>query len=74
MGEYFVNEGLDAYTALLDEMLNSKNPVQKLEGMKRYEVLLEYFIPKLSRQDGTVEHKGDIPITINKKYNDGKID
>lgn len=69
VSDYFVNEGLDAYTANLDEMLNSANPIKKAEGMKHYQALLEYFKPKLSRTDSHVEHKGAVPITINKNYN-----
>ena len=38
--------------------------------MKHYQALLEYFKPKLSRTDGSIEHKGDIPITIKKNYNE----
>jgi len=68
VGDWFVNEGLEAYTENLEDMLTSTNPIKKAEGMKHFNALLEYFKPKLSRTDSKIEHKGDIPITINKNY------
>ena len=72
VSDWFVNEGLEAYTENLEDMLTSGNPIKKAEGMKHFNALLEYFKPKLSRTDSQIQHKGDIPITINKKYNESK--
>ena len=39
-------------------MLLSKNPIQKAEGMKRMEAMMEFFKPKLNRTALT-DSKGD---------------
>lgn len=68
IGDWFKEDGLGLYTEALSEMLESSNKISKLEGMKRYEALLEYFKPKLSRTDSSIKHEGSVPITINKTY------
>jgi hypothetical protein len=72
IGEWFKGEGLEAYQKNLTGMLQSGNPTKQLEGMKRFEALLEYFSPKLARTDSTVKHEGDVPITIKKTYKKGE--
>lgn len=68
IGDWFKSEGLAAYQDNLKGLMESKNPVKQMEGMKRYEALLEYFSPKLARTDSTVKHEGSMPITITKNY------
>lgn len=55
IGEWFSNEGLEAYQ---EELINMKaeNPA---EFMKRYETMMEYFKPKLSRANVDHTTKGD---------------
>lgn len=60
IGEWFKNEALELYKDNLIEMM--EDPKQKAEAMKRYEALLEYFAPKLSR----VESKNETKVNINK--------
>jgi len=55
IGEWFANDGLDKYKDKVMEMLDSSSDVKCLEGMKRYEALLEYFKPKLSRTEVKAE-------------------
>jgi hypothetical protein len=52
VGEWFTSDGMAAYLELLEDMKDG-NPG---EYMKRYEAMLEYFAPKLSR--ATFEHRG----------------
>ena len=68
IGEWFKSDGLAAYKDNLQGLMQSGNPVKQMEGMKRFEALLEYFSPKLARTDSTVKHEGALPITINKNY------
>ena len=51
IGEWFANEGLEAYQNNLMELMTSDETKDKAEAMKRYEALLEYFRPKLSRSE-----------------------
>lgn len=60
IGEWFKGEGLEAYKANLMEMMADNK--QKAEAMKRYETLLEYFAPKLSR----VESKNETKVNLEK--------
>lgn len=70
IGEWFKSDGLTAYQNNLKGLMESGNPIKQMEGMKRYEALLEYFSPKLARTDSTVKHEGAMPITIEKNYKD----
>lgn len=47
IGEWFKSEGLEAYKDKLIEMQRN----DPAEFMKRYETMLEYFAPKLSRSN-----------------------
>jgi len=49
IGEWFASDGIEQYKANLSEMLASGNPVQRAEGMKRLEAMMEFFKPKLNR-------------------------
>jgi hypothetical protein len=53
MGEWFANEGIESYQKLLMKQMRSSIPAVQMEGMKRYEALLEYFKPKLARTELT---------------------
>ena len=72
MGDWFANEGLDAYTENLETMLTGNNRQEKAEGMKRFEALLEYFKPKLQRTESNINVEGTVPIMVNKNYNEKK--
>lgn len=58
ISDWFKGEGLEAYQ---DELQNIKQESPK-EFLKRYETMLEYFAPKLSRTevDATVDNKPSI--------------
>lgn len=65
-GEYVVGENMPLYAQGLNEMLTSSDEKVRQEGMKRYEAILEYFKPKLSRADVDHTTKGEkinIPIS-----------
>ena len=49
IGEWFASDGIEQYKTNLSEMLSSGNPVQRAEGMKRLEAMMEFFKPKLNR-------------------------
>jgi hypothetical protein len=51
MGEWMKGEGMRGYQEELEKM-RQENP---LEFMKRYESMLEYFAPKLARQEVKTE-------------------
>jgi hypothetical protein len=51
IGEWFANEGLEAYKNNLMDLMTNEDDKIKSEAMKRYEALLEYFRPKLSRSE-----------------------
>lgn len=55
IGQWFANEGLEAYLNNLMELMTSSDTKDKAEAMKRYEALLEYFKPKLSRAEVVAE-------------------
>jgi hypothetical protein len=55
IGEWFKSDGLEAY---LDSLQTMKQ-VEPTEFMKRYETMLEYFAPKLSRSNVDHTTKGD---------------
>lgn len=62
IGEWFSNEGLEAYQ---EELIKMKDE-SPAEFMKRYETMMEYFKPKLSRADVDHTTKGEkvnIPIS-----------
>lgn len=56
ISEWFTNDALTLYKNNLLTMMDSKDERIKNEAMKRYESLLEFFKPKLSR----TEIKADI--------------
>lgn len=58
IGEWFRNEALELYKENLIELM--RDPKQKAEAMKRYEALLEYFAPKLSRTEVKGDHKVNV--------------
>jgi hypothetical protein len=53
IGDWFKSEGLEAYL----EALNTMRESDPIEYMKRYEAMLEYFKPKLSRAN--IDHTTD---------------
>lgn len=57
ISEWFAGEGLESYQKNLIAMMDSSATNQSAEGMKRYETLLEYFKPKLSRTEVKAEIK-----------------
>ena len=62
ISEWFKGEGIEAYQEELMKMRAEKPD----EFLKRFEAMLEYFQPKLSRTDMDVTSKGekiDIPIS-----------
>lgn len=65
IGEWFAGEGLAKYQSNLMAMMDSSFSNVSAEGMKRYETLLEYFKPKLSRAEikAEVETKGEIDLS-----------
>jgi hypothetical protein len=50
-GKRIIEAGVDNYAENLEELLESEDPKDKAEGMKRLEAIMEYFKPKLSRAD-----------------------
>lgn len=61
MGNYIVNEGADRYMEILDN-LDDK------EYLTRFEAILEYFQPKLSRAE--VKNEGEQTLVIKKEIID----
>lgn len=62
IGDWFKNEGMEAYKEELMKM-QKDNPA---EFMKRFETMMEYFQPKLSRTDVDLKSGGEkinIPIS-----------
>jgi hypothetical protein len=59
ISDWFKNEGLEAYQEKLMEMQEN----EPKEFLKRYEAMLEYFAPKLSR----TEIKGEMDISKSEK-------
>ena len=55
ISEWFTGEGLEAYQ---EELAKMKEEDPK-EFLKRYETMLEYFAPKLSRADVDLTSDGD---------------
>lgn len=68
ISEWFKGEGIEAYQGKLMEM-KDENPN---EFLKRFEAMLEYFQPKLSRTEfsGDVTTKEDIDFS---KYTDNEL-
>ena len=62
IGDWFRNEALELYKENLIELM--QDPKQRAEAMKRYEALLEYFAPKLSRTE--VKSEQDISVNVEK--------
>lgn len=65
-GEYIVGETMPLYVQNLDDMMASGDERVRQEAMKRFESILEYFKPKLSRSDVDISSNGekvDIPIS-----------
>jgi len=62
VSEWFAGEALELYKTNLLELMISEDAKVKAEAMKRYEALLEYFKPKLSRTD--IKADVDSKITI----------
>ena len=61
-GDYVVGENMPLYVQNLNEMLKSADERIQQEGMKRYEAIIEYFKPKLSRTEfsGEIQEKSSI--------------
>jgi hypothetical protein len=55
ISEWFTGEGIEAYQVELMKLKDQKPE----EYLKRFEAMLEYFQPKLSRSDVDVTSKGD---------------
>lgn len=72
-GEYVVGENMPLYVQNLNDMLNSEDERVKQEGMKRYEAIIEYFKPKLSRTEfsGNVKTEPDFDPS---KYTDKELE
>jgi len=51
IGEWFTNDGMESYKKNLQKMLLSNDTALALEAMKRFEALIEFFKPKLSRSE-----------------------
>lgn len=50
-GKLIIENGVGAYAENLELMLLSDNKQDAAEGMKRFEAIMEYFRPKLSRAE-----------------------
>lgn len=65
LGEWFANQGASKYL----------NYIMNLDGeeyAKRYEAMLEYFKPKLSRSEQKHEISNDLQSAILKAFDDGE--
>ena len=64
IGEWFKTDGLEAYKTMLVEMMESGDTKERAFAMQRYEAMMEYFAPKLSRTEvkANVEAKVKPPI------------
>lgn len=51
ISDWFAGEGLSVYKDNLMTLMSSTDRKERAEAMKRYETLLEYFKPKLSRAE-----------------------
>ena len=65
ISDWFANDALSLYKSNLLEMMQSEDKRIKNEAMKRYESLLEYFKPKLSRTEvrAEIETKDEIDLS-----------
>lgn len=71
-GDYIIGQNMPPYVQNLNEMLLSDDEKERAEGMKRYEAIIEYFKPKLSRtefEDKTP--KDDLDLTL---YTDDELE
>ena len=60
IGDWFVGDGIEAYKSNLVELLTHENVDVRLKAMDKFNALIEFFKPKLSRS----EIKGDIDAKI----------
>ena len=58
--EWYTGEGLERYQSILTEMMESGDEKQRAFAMQRYEAMMEYFAPKLSRTEVKADIKGEI--------------
>ena len=58
--EWYTGEGLERYQALLTEMMEQGDDKQRAFAMQRYEAMMEYFAPKLSRTEVKADLKAEI--------------
>lgn len=73
ISDWFKSDGIKAYQDNLKDMLVSGDAKKKEEGMKRMEVMMEYFAPKLARTE--VEASVTNPPSIDpSKYTDEELE
>ena len=71
-GEYVVGKNMPLYVKNLNDMLKSEDERVQQEGMKRYEAIIEYFKPKLSRTEFSGDIKTDTDFDPS-KYTDDEL-
>lgn len=68
LGEFLTNEGAEQFMNNLKSMMASLDPKEAATGMAMYKDTLEFFKPKLSRQEMRAEventHKGGVNIVV----------
>ena len=51
IGEWFINEGVQAYKENLMDLMSSDNEDTRLKAMDKFNALIEFFKPKLARTE-----------------------
>ena len=72
MGEWIINEGIQAYKDNLMDLMNHKEADIRLKAMDKFNALIEYFKPKLSRAELIGDEKKPLSLITEFKIPDNE--